>query len=363
MPDSTLSTLTQIRTKIRRLTRTPSTAQLSDASLDEYVNTFVLYDFPEHLRQFILRTNYTFYTQPYQDAYPTDELSFAGVTTNPLYNFQNRFTTVHPPVYMAGLLAFYTQSQQEFYTIYPFINNVIDTQLRGDGILQTFTGIINPPGGLSPSGANCLIQNKVLITSVDVNNNGMAMVDKPLVGLTYGNNLSQGNLYLAGSVPVAPPTFLDITNTIDYVTGTFTVTFPTPPANLEPIIAEVVPVQVSKPQSLLYYNNTFFARPVPDQSYAIQFEAYKRPTELLALNQSPELAEWWQYIAYGAAKKIFEDRMDLDSVQLIMPEYKQQERLVLRRTLVQQTNERVATIYTESVGDLYGYGGWPNNTF
>lgn len=359
MPDSTLSTLTQIRTKVRRLTRTPSTSQLSDADIDAYINTFVLYDFPEHLRQFALRTTYTFYTQPFQDVYPTDIDSFGGVTTNPLYNFSNRFTTIHPPIYVAGRLAFFSQSREQFFNIYPFINTIMDTQLRGNGITTQFTGTINPPGGLQPAGQNSLLQNNVTITSIDVNNNGLAMVDRPLLSTIYGNNLSDGNLYAAGTVPVLPPTVLIATNTVNYVTGVFTVTFPTPPANNEPINVKVVPVQTSLPQAVLYYDNQFVVRPVPDEAYPIQFEAYQRPTELLAANQLPELSEWWQYISYGAAKKVFEDKMDMESVQMIMPEFKQQERLCLRRTIVQQTNERVATIYTENVAGSYGPGWNP----
>jgi hypothetical protein len=108
---------------------------------------------------------------------------------------------------------------------------------------------------------------------------------------------------------------------------------------------------------MLYYNNTIYLRPVPDQPYQINFEADIRPTELLSSN-SPELEEWWQYIAYGAAKKIFEDRMDTESVQQIMPEFKQQERMCNRRTVVQYTNERVATIYTDNAtgGSSSGWG-------
>ncbi len=78
----------------------------------------------------------------------------------------------------------------------------------------------------------------------------------------------------------------------------------------------------------------------------------------MSTGQSPVLKEWWQYIAYGAAKKIFEDRMEMESVQMIMPEFKTQERLCLRRTLVQYANERTATIYTESSGSANGWGWW-----
>ena len=83
---------------------------------------------------------------------------------------------------------------------------------------------------------------------------------------------------------------------------------------------------------------------------------YTQPTELLSSGQSPDLQEWWQYIAYGASKKIFEDRMDLDSVQSIMPEFKMQERLCLRRSIVQQTSQRTSTIYTDQSSTAGAYG-------
>ena len=53
--------------------------------------------------------------------------------------------------------------------------------------------------------------------------------------------------------------------------------------------------------------------------------------------------------------------MDLDSVQLIMPEYKKQEALVLRKTIVQNTNERVATIFSDQINLGPDGMGWGNN--
>ena len=61
----------------------------------------------------------------------------------------------------------------------------------------------------------------------------------------------------------------------------------------------------------------------------------------------------------GASKKIFEDRMDIDSVQMIMPEFKKQEMLIQRRTIVQYTSQRASTIYTQDNGAAGAYGpGW-----
>lgn len=359
------STLTAIRTKVRRLTRSPSTAQLSNAEIDSYVNTFVLYDFPEQLRLFSLRTNFTFWTNPFQDVYPTDNTILTPI--NPLFDFRNKYITVHEPVFIAGYRAFYSQAQDQFFGIYPFINSILSIGTTGDGITTTFTGVINSQQAIVPTGFNQkigLLQNKVLFSSVNTTNDGLAMVDVPVIDPLTGNPTTQGNLYVAGQQPdpATPPIAIIINNNIDYVTGVFTVTFPTAPGAGQIINSQTVPYQAGLPQSLLYYDNKFTVRPVPDQPYAITFEAYIRPTELLATNQKPELEQWWQYIAYGAAKKVFEDRMDLESVQLIMPEFKQQERFVLRRTIVLNTNERVATIYTENNG--WGYGsGWGGGSF
>jgi len=132
--------LTQIQSKVRRLTRSPSEAQLTTQDLNNYINTFVVYDFPEHLRTFNLRTNFTFFTNPGQDVYPTDIASFGIAINNPLYNFQNLILTIHPPVYIAGFQSFFSQSPEQFFGIYPKVNSIALIGTSGDGITTTFTG-------------------------------------------------------------------------------------------------------------------------------------------------------------------------------------------------------------------------------
>ena len=53
----------------------------------------------------------------------------------------------------------------------------------------------------------------------------------------------------------------------------------------------------------------------------------------------------------------------MDTVNQLMPEFKKQELLVQRRTIVQQTSERVATIYTQQVNPSNAYYGNGYNTF
>jgi len=143
--------------------------------------------------------------------------------------------------------------------------------------------------------------------------------------------------------------------TINYLTGAFAFTYTTGVKASQSVDAQTVQYQASRPNSILLYENKFTLRPVPDQAYKVELEAYVRPTELLTAAQQPELAQWWQYIAYGSAKKVFEDRMDMDSVSMIMPEFKKQETLVLRRTIMQLSNQRTSTIYD-------GQAGLGNNT-
>jgi hypothetical protein len=343
------STLQAIRLKTRRLTRSPSNAQLTDADIDQYINTFILYDFPEHLRLFSLRTTLTFYTQPGVDVYETNTTD----PLDPLYNFKNKYVAVHPPLFIAGVPSFYTQWRDVFYGQWPQTNAVVNTLILGNGTTGPFTGIINSfpqfPNSAGPNGG-AILQRSLLLTALNTDGTAMQVIDYPDT-----NNL--GFLDIPNTVPDA------MTNlgTINYQTGEFTVSFPnnTLVGDTNPIWAEYVPYVAGLPISCLYYDNKFTLRPVPDKSYVVNIEADIRPTELLQAGASPQIEQWWQFIAYGASKKIFEDRMDMDSVQMIMPEFLKQMNLVNRTSLTQQANERTVTIYT--TGKSYGWP-WANGS-
>ncbi len=351
IPDNQYSTLAQIQQKVRRLTRTPSVNQLSDADLNSYINTFVLYDFPEHLRLFNLKSTFTFFTQPYVDTYSTNTTD----PTNVLYNFTNKYTTVHEPVYVAGFQASFSESQTQFYGMYPKLNSIASIGTTGNGATTQFTGIVNSQQA-NMTNINgqviCLLPNEILFSSIDLNNVGLAMIDYPI-----SNTI--GNLFVPGSAPTST-TVQDANNYINYLTGQYVVTFPTAPGAGQPINSQTVPQNPARPNSMLFFDGSFILRPIPDQPYRVQFDVFVRPAELLSTSQAPELSEWWQYIAYGASKKVFEDRMDLESVQQIMPEFTKQQALINRRTIVQQTSQRTSTIYTQNLGaaGAYGSGVW-----
>lgn len=373
-----VSSLLAIREKVRKLTRSLTEATLPTNILDQYINTYVLYDFPETLRLFNLRSTFSFYTSPFVDVYTTTNVS------SPLYNFTNKYIITDSPIYIGGRQAQYYQSRNQFFGIYPLVNSIQSIGQTGNGSTTSFSGVINSQQANIPITSNqiiCLLKNNVLFSSVDIYGNGVAMQDTPILDSTTGLPTLYGSLYNALAyndqpynvttntngypvISLIPPyddtlSGFPTNNFINYITGEFTVTFPTAPDSGITINSQTIPVNPTLPQSLLFYDGQFTVRPVPDQPYRVDMEVFIQPTELLSADQTPELSEWWQLIAFNAAKKILEDRLDYDSINLFMPSLKEQERLVLRRTIVQQTSQRGATIYTENTAGAYG-SGWFN---
>jgi len=314
MPDNTLSTLEQIRIKIRRLTRTPSSAQLSDDDIDNYVNNFVLYDFPAHLIAPSLTEVLTFYTDPYIDTYSTNTAD----PNNPLYNFKNEYVGVKGPAYISGCQAYLSFSLEQFYNAYPRVQfrELIGT---GDGVTTNFSGTLSD----FP-----VLRENVLISAIDNNDSG-------LEGHDDGEGNFEGDVVAGG--------------TIDYVTGDYDITFTLAVKSGEDVYANTMPYVPTLPTNILYFKDEFTLRPIPDRPYRVDVTCYRRPTEFLNADDMPELSQWWQYIAYGAAKKVFEDRMDIDSIQKIMPEFKNQELLINRKRIKENSQKRAATIYASAM--------------
>ncbi len=332
------STLQEIRTTVRRITRTPSTSQMSDTQLDQYINTFFLFDFPESLRLSVLRTTLTFYTQPGVDIYASNSTD----PNNALYDFKNLYTAIHQPVYMAGIGAAYTQYRNEFFRIWPKTSFIYDTGARGDSSTTSFSGTLQSVP---------VMQNEVNFNALDITGTAMILVDNPQTNVS-------GQLNLVNATPVFPSPY----GSINYITGVYTVNFPSAPVQDAPIYAETVPYAPGKPTSMLFYDNQFVIRPIPQAVYPIQVEADQIPTELLASDQNPQINQWAQYIAIGASMKIFRDRMDMDSMQLLMPEFDKQERFVNRPTLENKVNQRTQTIYTAGKNYDFAFPGnvqWP----
>ena len=323
-----MTTLANIRTKVRRLTGRPSPQQITDAQIDDYINTFYLYDMPEHLRLFSQETVFEFMTTSNVDQYDLRTLTtWTGVSDQPIADV---FINLKPPAYVAGYQCFWSQSREQFFRNYPALAEIKST-VEGDGT----------PGPYAITFANTpLIQTMVTVGAIDDTGATVNCIDVPTDRTTGTWSVINSSNTQVGS--------------IDYINGTATITFSNNIPSGNTITFTAVPYVASRPQAMLYYNDILTLRPIPDAEYLVQINAFKRPTQLIASGESPELKQWWQYLAYGAAKKIFEDSQDPESLATLAPGYKEQENLVLRRTIVERTNQRTATIYTEMTGYPYG---------
>jgi hypothetical protein len=307
------STLAQIKKKIRRITASPSPSQLSDSDIEEYCDQFYELDLPAHLKLWELRDTYTFFTSPGEDRYTFNK---------------SQVKTLQPPLYINGTEGSYTQSQTDFYRTFDK-QNVEESLGVGDGT-ATFTGTIsNTP----------LIRRNVVITAIDTNGDQQVAIDDPDTNpATPGWRNGNSQAYAA------------FPGTINYDTGAISLTFPSSIPSSSTVFARVVPYTGAVPRAMLYHQNYMYLRPVPDKAYRVDVSYFKRPSQLLNTDGAiPDVDQWWQFIALGAAIKIFQDRQDMDSIENVAPFFKEQKSLVLNRTIQQQVNQRAPTIYSEQV--------------
>ena len=387
---SASSDLAIIRQKVRNVTATPSANELSDTEIDFYINTYLVYDFPEHLRLKTLHVNYTFFTKPNIDKYdfPVEQ-----------------YISIQKPVYVNGYQQEYHQSQDLFFQLWPKVNEQ-QTVATGNGVTTNpvLANIISTPvvrscvslsatiGGESISfidnGEGVFVsagteiigitQAANAVITLNTTNNPFSIGDTIFIQDVFGMSQINGGPFTITNIVGADITtninstgfdpyqsgglLIKQAGTVNYLTGAIALDWGNPPDNGTNINAAYLPYVASRPRTILFFGNQFVFRPIPDRAYKVETEVFKVPTLLLNSNQSPELRQWWQLIALGAALKIFEDTQNMDDYKNVLPLYQMQETLANRRTVKQQTQQRVATPFMDQPGRNYGlfydvYGG------
>lgn len=318
-----MTTLDNIRSKVRLVTARPSIDQLTDEQIDTYVNTFYLYDLPESLRLLNLVGNYFFTTNPNIDSYEFD---------------RNEYVSIDPPALANGGSMIYTQDQGQFESMWPKFSSKIQVA-TGDGTNGPYAFTINS----TPFLRSCHTPIGSKGTSINVT--VTANISNQLAEIVYDDGVGGFVGATAGN--------------IDYVTGVTNVTF----INAIPvgaiIYAHVIPYVASTPTTILFVQDKFILRPVPDGAYVIQLKAYRTPTSLVAGGSSPELSEWWQLLAYGASLKIFTDYGDFDQYQAYRPIYEEQLILMHRRTIKQYANQRAPSMFASASRNGSYSNSWP----
>lgn len=379
-PDSPGWSLENIRSKVRAVTGRPSADQLSDEQINAYINNYYVYTMPFELKEQITNQYLKFNTTPGID----------------VYSFPGGYFTDSPGAYADGFPLVFYQDPDVFQQDWP-IQVAVNNIATGDGTTQTFTGgLQNPPviiGSVTiasddSTGYQQLVsdENGNSISERAAIGNGTATYNGTLTGIpivtgtlqitdgaeiftdntdgtlsgnaggtgtiiystgvwsvTFANNVTTGVAIQANYETSSSIGYLqgDGFGTINYLTGAYSVTWNTIPAASAVIYAKYQGYSANRPQGVLFFNNEFTFRPVPDQAYQIQMQGYIKPSFLTeGSTTSPLQEEWGPVVAYGAAVEIFSDSGDTANYDRYYPILKRWENVALGRTIQQYTEQQ-----------------------
>jgi len=393
-----MNLISDVITYIRRIIKSPSNAEISDALLIDYINRFWISDVSARIQLFDEKTKYSFQTSPGVDRY-----------NMPLYNVQTEqgsqqinsypvYQGFLSPCYINGIPIFFETEKKNFFSNWFNIVQNMPVVAVGDGTAGPYTITfpiapnntvpLNPPiqailrghvdmqgiiatGSTQdpPIGTNLdlnipytSIDPAVYFTSTDATGANIVVSDSGqfLTGnVNYGLLMNQ--VPLSGSL--APfgytqlfPGYSTTLNTINYFTGTAVVNFPTAIPSGVNINAQCYYYQAGLPREILYYNNTLTLRSPPDRQYLVELDAYLSPAAFLASADALQFGYMAEYIARGAARKLLSDTGDVDQFNFYEPLFIEQERLVWKRSQRQFTSTRTQTIYSQGMNQNgYGY--------
>ncbi len=342
------STYAQIELLVRRLTASSSESALPSSDIQETVNDIYMSDFPYSIKLDILRSVYTFYTEPNIDRYPLD------------VNFNQG---VRAPVFVSGIQGTLFKDRTEFYAMWPRWPTKFQEPVGS--ITTSFTFTIPGPF-LSKEvviGATDSSGNAISIAD-DGNGNLQLQVPNPVVSVPLQNvNPVVPGMY---NINTSNPGLIQVTNigTVNYVTGVFVINFTL--GGITAVLGQEMTVWVSqyqtgRPYCLLFWNNEFTIRPVPKLIHKVEVETYLTPVQFMQYSDQPILNQWVKWLAYAASCEIMRQRQDMQGLSNLMEGFQRQQNLVLERQGTEEINSRNCTIFASSQGNGNGqnnFGNW-----
>lgn len=328
-----LSEASQIFVIMRRLLKTSSDQSITDATLEDALNRFYLYDVPQNIQSFDLKRKYIFNTLPNVH----------------IYDFPfNSYQMIKQPAYADGVsIAFFTQ-EKLFYNVFPeFVFN--EATLLGDGTAGPYTptltrtpllrGYLDQLGYRFPN---------VIISATDGTGTRHFIVDQGT--LKTSDNI--GFLYETTDYQLQGNTADPIGGTaqVNYTTGLLNFTFPQNIPSGNVIQIQTVNYSAGWPRAALFFDNFTKLYPVPDKSYKMEFDAYMTPAQFITEQDTKktnvDFSYMGEYLAYGAALKILAEVGDTEQYHFYRGLFQEKEAQVLRKTMRIKETNRTPTIFS-----------------
>ena len=347
----TVGILQDIIEKIRELSASGNSSNVLDEKIVKYINSYYLYDFPDDLRILKLKDVYTFNTIQGVDVYPFD---FDG------------WESVNAPAYIAKEQVPLFQDKQSFYSYY---NNVqsLETFDTGDGTTGAYSG------NTQAFPIRRSVYNKPMAVTKTAPTTAQSPSTYPP---SFGNpNISRiQNILISASTSTLTQHVTDdgagnligdcSAGTIDYLTGAIAgLIFNASVPSGENINIQYTKTTLGRPWGILFYQNQFIMDRVPDQAYTVEIEAFREPSQallgttsntVLDLSGRPEEFGWWELIAFGVAKKLYQDRLDMDGVQMMQVFIDEQVSQARTKTYSQLGSRQIPTMYRDATNQIGG---------
>lgn len=284
-------TYADIKQMVRNVTGRPDTASMSDSELGTRINRYYQLILPKQIKVFFGYTYYNFTTVADQDQY------------TPPASFQ----TLTPSAWADGFPLTWYLDPALFFQDYPQQENKADVG-TGDGATTAFSFTV-------PS-------TPVLKGSLYVTDGTQTFVDDRVGGFTGA------------------------TGTINYTTGAVTITFPVAPALDATITESSQSYMANRPQGILYYNNVFTLRNVPDQVYLIKMQGMNYPTAFSSATDVPFRPDLGPLIAYGTSLQIYaEYNQDDEYMKLKDGEFSRHMDIAMQDTYEEYMSQRAVPTF------------------
>jgi ubiquitin-activating enzyme E1-like protein len=412
------NTYARIELLVRRLTALSSESALPSSEIQTQTNTFYSADFPYAIKLDQMRDIYTFYTQPNIDRYPLDVNYNQGVRApiyidgiqgffykdrDEFYRIWPQWPTMFNQYGASSLFGAITAATQADPCQITSPNNGLSTgdtiyiysvggmtELNGNTYTVTVVDSSNFTIGIDSTSYTAytsggswsvvpvvfsftlpapFISKTVVIGGTTIDGNSFSIADDGNGNLQLITVNAVTSVPAQTTNPAVPgmynintgnPGLINPTNigTVNYVAGNIAFTLSLPLQQGTTLTVWCSQYQPGRPYSVLFWNNTFYVRPIPKLIHQITVETYLSPVQFMLTSDSPILNQWVQYIAYGVSCEILRQRQDMEGVQNLMEGFMRQEALVLERQGTEEINCRNKNIYSGAQSNLGWNSGW-----